>query len=169
MGNKTIYVSEKDESLFEQAKDLAGEALSSVIVRALREFVSRHQDMQKGMKEVSIKVGTASAERELRFVGSQIGKWSGFSDDKVWYLKSYIFRTQKENWAVLLETVCKTSLLTNKKEWKESGDYLVNPKKSELFVGKSPEELKSKIPNELYSSIVEYAKQYEAPIEFLDI
>ena len=36
MGNKTIYVSEKDEVLFNRAKEIAGEALSSVIARALQ-------------------------------------------------------------------------------------------------------------------------------------
>lgn len=169
MPNKTIYVSEKDESLFEQAKEIAGEALSSVIVRALREFVTRHQEKQNGMKDVSVKVGVPGAEREQRFVGSFVGKWSGFSDDKVWFLKANIYRTQKENWAVLLETVCKASLLTNKKEWKESGDYLINPKKSELIVGQSPEDIKNKLPKDLYASLIEHTKQYESPVEYLDI
>ncbi len=169
MANKTIYVSEKDESLFEQAKTIAGEALSSVIVRALREFIARQEDKQKDMEEIGLKVGVDGAEREQRFIGSRIGKWSGFSDDKIWFLKANIYRTQKENWAVWLGTICKASLLTNKKEWKESGDYLVNSQKSELLVGKSPEELKGKIPQELYSSILEYAKQYETPVEYLDI
>jgi len=169
MPNKTIYVSEKDASLFEQAKEIAGEALSSVIVRALREYVARRQDKEKGMKEVSVKVGIAGAEREQRFVGAQIGKWTGFSDDKIWFLKAVIYHTQKDNWAILLETVCKASLLTNKKNWKESGDYLINPKKSELLVDKSPKELREKIPQELYTSLLEFAKQYETPVEYLDI
>ncbi|HEX8966009.1 MAG TPA: EXLDI protein [Patescibacteria group bacterium] len=169
MSNKTIYVSEKDESLFEQAKEIAGEALSSVIVRALREFVSRYQDKQKGMKEISVKVGVHEAEREQKFVGTLVGKWSGFSDDKIWFLKASIYRTQKGNWAILLETVCKASLLTNKKDWKESGDYLINPQKNELIIGKSPEELKSKLPQELYISLAEHAKQFENPVEYLDI
>ncbi len=169
MPNKTIYVSEKDASLFEEAKEIAGEALSSVIVRALSEFVTRHQDKKKGMKEVGAKVGVDGAEREQRFIGSLIGTWNGFSNDKVWFLKANIYRTQKENWAVLLETVCKASLLTNKKEWKESGDYLINPKKSELFVGKSSDDLKDKLPNDLYVTLVEHDKQYESPVEYLDI
>lgn len=169
MPNKTIYVSEKDASVFEKAKEVAGEALSSVIVRALSEYIARHQNREKSMKEVSVKVGVDGAEREQRFIGTLVGKWSGFSDDKKWYLKAVIYRTQKENWAVLLETVCKANLLTNKKDWKESGDYLINPKRSELIIGKSSEELQSKLPKELYISLTEYAKQYESPIEYLDI
>jgi len=169
MPNKTIYVSEKDASLFEQAKEIAGEALSSVIVRALSEYVARYQNREKGMKDVSVKVGVGGAEHEQRFVGSRIGDWSGFSDNKEWYQKAAIYRTQKQNWAVFLETVCKASLLTNKKAWKESGDYLINPHKSELIVGKSPEELKAKLPKELFLSFVEHAKHEESPVEYLDI
>ena len=169
MSNKTIYVSDKDEPLFDQAKELAGEALSSVIVRALREFVSRHQDKQKGMKEVTVKVGVHDAEREQRFIGQQIGKWSGLSDDKVWFMKAVIYRTQKENWAILLETVSKASLLTDHKSWTANGEYLSNPRKSELLVDKTPDALKNVIPAELYTSLAEHAKQYESPVEFLDI
>ena len=169
MANKTIYVSEKDTSLFEQAKEIAGEALSSVIARALREFVSRNQDKKKGMKEITVKVGKDNLEREQHFIGLWVGDWSGFSDSKEWYQKATIYRTQRENWAVLLETLYKTSLLTNKKEWKESGDYLMNPKRSDLIVGKSTEELKDKLPKDLYNILIDYAKQDENPIEYLDI
>jgi EXLDI family protein len=169
MPNKTIYVSEKDASLFEQAKEIAGEALSSVIVRALREFVTRKQDRNKGMKEITLKVGIDGVEREQRFIGSLIGEWKGLSDNKEWFLNASIYKTQKENWAVFLETVCKASLLTNRKEWKESGDYLINPKKSELIIGKSPEELQNKLPKELFVTLTEHAKHYESPIEYLDI
>ncbi len=169
MPNKTIYVSENDASLFEKAKEIAGDTLSSVIVRALSEYVARHQDREKGMKDVSVKVGIDGAEREQRFIGSSIGEWNGFSDDRVWFMKGAIYKTQKGNWAILLETICKASLLTNKKEWKESGDYLINPKRSELIIGKTPEELKEKLPKELYLSFVEYTKHDENPVEYLDI
>jgi EXLDI family protein len=169
MPNKTIYVSEKDASLFEQAKEIAGEALSSVIVRALSEYVARHQDREKGMKEISVKVGINGAEREQRFIGSLIGDWSGLSDNKEWYQKATMYRTQKDNWAVLLETLYKASLLTNRKEWKESGDYLTNPKRCDLIVGKSAEELKDKLPQDVYNTLTEYAKHEENSIEYLDI
>ncbi len=169
MANKTIYVSEKDVSLFEQAKEIAGEALSSVIVRALSEYVSRNLDKKKGMKEISVKVGKGGLEREQRFIGSWFGDWSGLSDNKVWYQKATIYRTQKENWVVLLETLYKASLLTDSKEWKKSGDYLINPKRCDLIVGKSAEELKDKLPKDLYSTLIDCAKQDENPIEYLDI
>ncbi len=169
MPNKTIYVSEKDSHLFEQAKSIAGEALSSVIVRSLSEFVTRNQNKKKGMKEIALKVGLSGTEREQRFIGTLIGKWDGFSDDKQWYQKATIFLTQKGNWVVFLETVCKASLFTNKNEWKASGDYLINPKKSELHIVKNPNDLKNVLPKSLLSTLIEYTKQVEIPIEYLDI
>ena len=169
MPNKTIYVSEKDASLFEEAKNIAGEALSSVIVRALSEFVTRNSNKKKGMKEVSLKLGIKGAESEKRFVGSLIGQWTGFSDNKEWYLKAKVYRSQKEYWVIYLETVCKASLLTDKKAWKENGDYLIDPKGSELFIEKTPAEFEKKIPSDLYIKLQSFAKQEENPVEYLDI
>jgi EXLDI family protein len=169
MPNKTIYVSEKDATLFEQAKEIAGGALSSVIARALSEYVAHHTDRKKGMKDVSVKVGIDGAEREQRFVAARIGEWTGFSDDKEWFMRAVIYKTQKENWAVYLETICKASLLTNKKQWKESGDYLLNLKKSELVISQTAEDLKNKVPQEVYISCIEHSKREHNPVEYLDI
>lgn len=169
MGNKTIYVSEKDESLFNKAKDIAGETLSTVIARALREYVSRHEEKTKGMKEISVKVGVQGSEREQRFVGQELGKWSGFSNDKVWLMDAIIYQTQKGNWAVLLRQNAKATLLTNPREWKSSGDYLENATKKELIIGDNIEALKEKLPKLLYSTLQDLASKYETPVEYLDI
>ena len=169
MANKTIYVSEKDETLFEEAKTLAGEALSSVISRALREFVARNTQKEKGMKEISIKVGKEEAEQEKRFIGYSIGKWSGFSDDETWLMEAHIYKTQKGNIAVHLQTNAKATLLTNPNLWKSSGDYLINVKKSELIVGKTTKELQSKLPQRLFEIVENVARKDENPIEYLDI
>jgi EXLDI family protein len=169
MPNKTIYVRQKDTPLFEQAKEIAGEALSSVIVKALSEFVARNKEKKKGVKEISLKVGIDTAQREQRFMGMRLGDWKGFSNDRQWYLAAAIYRTQKDNWAVFIETICKASLFTNKKAWKENGEYLINPKRSDLLVGKTPEELKKKLPDGLYLSLIEHARHEENPVEYLDI
>jgi EXLDI family protein len=169
MPNKTIYVSEQDASLFEEAKNIAGEALSSVISRALREYVSRRQQKDKGMKEVSLKIGSEGTEREQRFVGAQVGEWTGFSDDKEWWLSAKIYRTQKNNWAIYFVHECKASLLMNKTLWKVSGDYLINAKSAELLVTTKPEGIKQKLPKELYKKLQELAERDEKPVEYLDI
>lgn len=169
MPNKTIYVSEKDERLYEEAKQIAGEALSSVISLALGEYVAKHREKKKGMKEISLKVGKKDSEREVRFVGSYLGDWKGLSDDAIWFMRASIYRGQKGNWAVHLETVCKASLFTDKHAWKKSGDYLIDPRRSEVIVGKITAELKGKVPAELFARLSELSQKDEHPVEFLDI
>ena len=168
MPNKTIYVSEQDVSLFEEAKDIAGGALSSVIARALREYVSKHQKKTQGMKEVSVKVGSHNSQRDQRFIGEEIGKWSGFSDDKIWLMDAKIYQTKKGNWAILLRHSSKATLLTNPHEWQKNAEYL-DAAKTDLIVGENLSKLKKKLPLSLYATIEDVSKKYEAPVEYLDI
>ncbi len=169
MPNKTIYVSEHDVSLFDEAKDIAGEALSTVIARALREYVSKHQKKAQGMKEISVKVGSHNSQREQRFIGVEIGKWSGFSDDKVWLMDAKMYQTQKGNWAILLRHSSKASLLTNPQEWQKNAEYLENSTKTELIVGENLKQLKEKLPLSLYSTLEDMSKKLDIAVEYLDI
>jgi len=169
MGNKTIYVSDKDEILFNRAKDIAGEALSSVIARALREYVTRHEEKANGMKEIVVKVGQVTTPREQRFVGKEVGKWSGFSDDKEWLMDAKIYRTQKGNWAILLRQSAKATLLTNPKAWSKNAEYLEQTKGTELVVGDDLTVLQKKLPHSLYSTVQDIATKFENPVEYLDI
>jgi len=169
MPNKTIYVSQKDEALFEEAKRIAGEALSSVISRALGEYIARNKDLEKGMKEVKVSVGPKGSEHEQRFVGRQLGTWRGFSDDKTWWLAAFVYHTQKGNWAVHLTTICKASLLTDHKAWKKSGDYLAPGGTSELFVAETPDAFEGRLPKELFGWVQARAERQEKPIKYLDI
>ena len=169
MPNKTIYVSDADATLFEEAKEIAGVALSSVISKALREYVSRHTKKEHGMKEISLLVGKYDAELEKRFIGVRVAGWKGFSNDKEWWMDGAIYRTQKGNWAIHLTTVCKATLLTDKKAWKESGDYLTNPREATLLVGSSLKDFEQKIPADLLQTLKNLIEQDETPIEYLDI
>lgn len=169
MPNKTIYVSENDITLFKEAKTIAGEGLSSVIARALREYVGKHKEKTQGMKEVSVKVGSHNSLWEQRFVGKEIGKWSGLSDDKVWLMDARIYQTQKGNLAILLHLSTKATLLTNPNEWEKNAEYLMDATKTELIVGENLDQLKEKIPSLLYSTIQDISKKYEVPVEYLDI
>ena len=169
MANKTIYVSKNDEALFEEAQKLAGEALSSVIARSLREFVSRTKEKKNGMKEIGIKVGSKGSEREQRFVGMEIGKWQGLSDDKEWFQNARIFSTSKGNVAVLLTTISRASLITDPDKWHKSGAYLENANRSELFVADKTAQLKGKIATDLLKKINELVDREEKIVEYLDI
>src|SRR6266568_1689611 len=165
MSNKTIYVSDKDESLFDRAKEIAGEALSSVIARALREYISRHEEQAKGMKEIMVKVGQHNSAREQRFIGQSVGKWSGLSDDKIWLMEAKIYRTQKSNWAILLQQSAKATLLTNPKAWSKNAEYLEASKGTELIVGEDFTTLKNQLPKALYSTLEDLATRFESPVE----
>ena len=169
MPTKTIYVSDQDAPVFEEAKTVAGETLSSIIVRALREFLARERHNESGMKEISIRTGSRSSEQEQRFYGVKAGDWRGFSDDKEWWMEAQVYRTQKGNWAVALTQICKASLLTDKKRWRESGDYLLDTRRSDLLVAAKPEELEGKVPADLLLLVQELAARSEQPITILDI
>jgi len=169
MPTKTIYVSEQDAPVFEEARTVAGETLSSIIVRALREFLAGQRQKESGMKEITVRIGSRKSDQEQRFYGIKMGDWRGFSNDKEWWMQAQVYHTQKGNWAILLTQVCKASLLTNKKHWKESGDYLLDSHRSDLLVATKPEELQDKIPSDLLRLVSELATRTEQPITFLDI
>jgi len=169
MPTKTIYVSDQDAPVFEEARSVAGETLSSIIVRSLREFLAREQQKKSGLKEISVRVGSSASEQEQRFYGTKVGEWRGFSDDQEWWMQATIYRTQKGNWAVLLTQVCKATLLTDKRRWKESGDYLLDARRSDLLVAARTEELAGSVPNDLLRVVKELAARTEQPITHLDI
>ena len=166
MPNKTIYVSQNDVSVFEQAQQIAGEALSSVIARALREYVARHQEKEKGMKEVSVKVGSRNSEREQRFIASRVGNWKGLSEAKDWWLEATVYRTQKANWAVFLEY--KGPAMLTKQSWREAA-YLDDPRHTDLIVANTPQEFQDKLPTALIEYIKNLGEREKNPVDYLDI
>lgn len=169
MPTKTIYVSEQDAPVFEEARTVAGETLSSIIVRALREFLARQQQKKSGLEEITVRTGSRRSEQEQRFYGIKVGDWKGFSDDHEWWMQARIYTTQKGNWAVLLTQVCKASLLTDRQRWQEHGDYLLDSRRSDLLVASKPEELKDKIPSDLLSFLKDLAVRADQPVTYLDI
>ena len=169
MGNKTIYVKGSDENVYKEAQKIAGDALSSVISRALREFVDRSRAIKGEMREISVKVGSKDAMREQVFIGNQIGKWQGFSKDKEFWQTAKIYETQKGNIAVLLTTVCKASLMTNPRDWKKNHEYYKDVSNIELLTVKKPKELKDIIPEDLLKKIEDLLKKEEKKVEYLDI
>jgi EXLDI family protein len=169
MPNKTIYVSQEDEPLFDEARQIAGESLSAVIVRALREFVIRQDEKEKSMKEITVMVGPKDGSREQRFIGTYIGKWQGFNEDKTWMLEAQVYLTHKNNWAVLVKQVIKANLLTNPVEWIKGGAFLVDPTRSDLYISETPTGFEGKLPSDLVAAILEMEKKAVTPSEFLDI
>lgn len=169
MPTKTIYVSEQDAPVFEEARAVAGETLSSIIVRSLREFLAREHQKESKLKEITVRTGSRKSEQEQRFYGTKLGDWRGFSDDHEWWMQAQVYATQKGNWAVLLTQVCKASLLTNKRHWQESGDYLLDSRRSDLLVAPTPRDFEGKIPADLLRTVEELSSRSEQPVTFLDI
>jgi EXLDI family protein len=167
MPNKTIYVSQNDLPVFEEAQQIAGEALSSVIARALREYVARHREKEKDMKEVSVKVGKKKIEREQRFMAAEAGKWKGLSDDKEWWLEAAIYRTQKGRWAVYLDY--KGMAMLTRKSWQEAAWEVEDQRHAELVVGDKIDDFKGKLPEALIRHIASIAEREKNPIDYLDI
>ena len=166
MPNKTIYVSQSDLPTFDEAQQLAGEALSAVIARALREYVARHQERGKDMREVTVQVGQHHATREQRFVAAELGKWKGLSEDKAWWLEAVVYCTRKGNWAVYLDYKGYSGL--NRAVVKPE-HFFTDARHSELVVGASIEELAGKLPEGLTGYLRTLAARQEGPVEYLDI
>lgn len=168
MGNKTIYVKSSDENVYKEAQRIAGEAMSSVISRALREFVDRSRAIKGEMREITVKVGKKGAEKEQAFIGNQVGKWKGFSRDKEYWQTAKIYETQKGNVVILLTTVCKANLINNPKELKKNPDALKDAH-NEILTAKKVKELKTKISDDLYQKADDSLKKEEKKVDFLDI
>jgi EXLDI family protein len=167
MPNKTIYVSQNDILVFEEAQQISEEAMSSVIAKALREYVARHHEKGKGMKEISVKVGSKEAEREQRFIAAEMGKWKGISDDKQWWIEALIYHTQKGHWAVWLDYKGKTML--TRQSWKDPETWSCNQRHAELVVAEHTGDWQGKLPSALVRYITALSEREQNLVDYLDI
>lgn len=167
MPTKTIYVSNDDQDTFDRAQKLAGENLSAVIVRALSEFITRKEATSKGMKEISVQVGSKGLQIEKRFVGHIIAKWKGMGD-KEW-LEAVIYKTKKDNIAVHI--MHKGSMeMWQADAWKRPDLWQNdNTGNSELLVFEHVDKVRDQLPEALASTIEQAALRDESPVEYLDI
>jgi EXLDI family protein len=168
MPNKTIYVANDDQPVFEQAQNLAGDNLSSVIVRALKEFIVRNEAQTKGFKEITIQVGSKGMQREKRFRGRLIIKWGGPSTDNKKWLQTRVFRTAKNHWAVELTRSPHPDFWRQRDFWKHS-DYYDYTAETELLVFASVEAADKALPTALVKLMHEAEEREVAPVEYLDI
>jgi EXLDI family protein len=169
MANKTIYVSNKDENVYKEAQKIAGEALSSVISRALKEFVDRSKALKGEMRQISVGVGPENSTREQRFIGNQVGKWKGFSRDKAYWQTANIYETQKNYIVVHLTTVSKAEAVTDPKNWKNTTGAKKDIKNSELLIAKKVTEFSDKVAPELLTKVKDSLKKEEVKVDYLDL
>jgi EXLDI family protein len=172
VSNKTIYVSDGDLALYQRAQELAGDNLSAAIAAALRRYVDVEEGRREGFDEVVVRVGPGRG-RKVRFTGVFLGEWVNTSYSRVETFRVYRGRTGK--FVVHVERSPDYSMVDA--EGKPAGwrgylgigniSYGTTPAESTLEVVESLEELRARIPPQLYDSVVTSARQ--PVVEDLDI
>jgi len=170
--NKTIYVSDGDLTLFQRAQELAGGNLSAAIANALRRFVDLEEGLREGFEDVVVRVGLASG-RKVRFVGALAGEWVDTGSKRGEHYR--VWRGRKGKFVVHVErgpdwwAVDSEGKDAGWRGWVGVGDvrYGSAPKESTLEVVATLDELREKVPPELFEMVARSARQ--PTVEELDI
>jgi EXLDI family protein len=170
--NKTIYVSDGDLPLYQRAQELAGDNLSAAISAALRRYVDVEEGRREGFDEIIVRVGPGRG-RKVRFTAILLGEWLQTTHSRVETTRVYRSRTGK--FVVHVERSPDYTMVDD--EGKPAGwrgylgignfSYGTAPKESTLEVVESLDELRERIPPQLYDMVATSA-QHPA-VEDLDI
>jgi EXLDI family protein len=169
MPNKTIYVSDDDLPLYARAQELAGSNLSAAIATALRRYVDVEEGRLEGYDDVIVRVGTGVG-RKVRFSGARLGKWERSTSSREDTFRVYRSRTGKfvvhtersEEWTKGADTPSGWRMYFSSNQ-----SWGMTPRECTLEVADSVEDLRGKIPDELYDIVTALADQPE--VEDLDI
>lgn len=172
MPNKTIYVSDGDLPLFERAQELAGGNLSAAIAKALRRYVDAEAGRREGFEEITVRVGS-KAGRKVRFTGVMLGTWGSTVGGRTETISVYRSRSGKfvihaqrtPDWAAR-DAEGKTG---GWRSWLGIGEvsWVASTGEFTLEVVETIEELRAKIPPELFDMVAVAAQQ--PAVEDLDI
>ena len=170
--NKTIYVSDGDLPIYQRAQELAGDNLSAAIAAALRRYVDVEEGRREGFDEIIVRVGLGKG-RKVRFVGVLLGEWVNTSYSRVETFRVYRGRTGK--FVLHVERSPDWSMVDQ--EGKPAGwrgylgigniSYGSSPGESTLEVIGSLDELRERIPPQLYDIVAGFSQQ--PAVEDLDI
>jgi EXLDI family protein len=171
--NKTIYVSDGDLALYRRAQQLAGDNLSAAISAALRRYVDVEEGRREGFDEIIVRVGPKPG-RKVRFVGVLLGEWVNTTHSRVEAFRVYRSRTGK--FVVHIERSPDYAIVDS--EGKPAGwrgalglrwdvSYGSTPGESTLDVVESLDELRQRIPPQLYDMVAGSAQK--PAVEDLDI
>jgi EXLDI family protein len=170
--NKTIYVSDGDLALYQRAQELAGDNLSAAISAALRRYVDVEEGRREGFDEITVRVGP-SPGRKVRFTGVLLGEWVNTSSNRAETFQIYRGRTGK--FVLHIERSPDWTMVNP--EGKPAGwrgylgmgntSYGRTPGESTLEVVGSLEELRERIPPQLYEMVAGSARR--PAVENLDI
>lgn len=166
MPNRTIYVSEDDQPLYRRAQELAGDNLSAAISTALKRFVELEEGRLAGFDEITVKVGTGGARRKVRFSGLLLGEWMRASGERVETVR--VYRGRGGRFAIHTEHSPEYQMrdaqgnpLTGWRAWTGIGMAAGGGKPAEgkLDVVDTLDDLRERIPPELYDMVAESAEQ----------
>ena len=170
--NKTIYVSDGDMPIYRRAQELAGDNLSAAISAALRRYVDVEEGRREGFDEIIVRVGPGKG-RKVRFTGVLLGEWVNSSFSRVETFRVYRGRTGK----FVLHVERSPDYTAVDAEGKPAGwrgylgigniSYGNSPGESTLDVVATLEELRERIPPQLYDMVAGSAQQ--PAVEDLDI
>ena len=170
--NKTIYVSDGDLPIYERAQELAGNNLSAAIAAALRRYVDVEEGKREGFDEIIVRVGLGKG-RKVRFTGVLLGEWLNTSPSRVENFR--VYRGRKGKFVLHVERSADYTMVDA--EGKPAGwrgylgigniSYGGTPGESTLEVIGTLEELRDKIPPQLYDMVASHARQ--PTVEDLDI
>jgi EXLDI family protein len=170
--NKTIYVSDGDLPIYERAQELAGNNLSAAIAAALRRYVDVEEGKREGFDEIIVRVGLGKG-RKVRFTGVLLGEWLNTSPSRVENFR--VYRGRKGKFVLHVERSADYTVVDA--EGKPAGwrgylgigniSYGGTPGESTLEVIGTLEELRDKIPPQLYDMVAGHAQR--PAVEDLDI
>ena len=170
--NKTIYVSDGDLTLYERAQEFAGGNLSAAIAGALRRYVDAAEGLQEGFDDITVRVGIG-AGRKVRFTGVLVGEWMDTHPNRVEQFR--VFRGRTGKYVLHVERSPEYWMVDS--EGKPAGwrghlgigniKYGGSPKEATLEVVATLDELRDKVPSELYDMVARSARQ--PTVEELDI
>ncbi len=171
--NKTIYVSDGDLNIYQRAQEAAGGNLSSAIASALRRYVDIEEGRKEGFDEITVRVGP-NPGRKVRFIGVLLGEWMASGTSRVETFRVYRGRTGK----FVLHVERTAGFTVVDREGKPGGwlanlgfdwnaSYGMAPGGATLDIFASLEELRDKIPPQLYELVAGSAS--EPIVEDLDI
>ena len=172
MPNKTIYVADGDLPIYQRAQELAGGNVSAAIVAALRRYVDVEDSRREGFDEIVVRVGPGKG-RKVRFTGVLLGEWANSTSSRWDTFRVYRSRTGK--FVLHIERSADYRMVDA--EGKPAGwrgylgigniSYGNSPGESTLEVVGSLEELRERIPPQLFEMVAGTAQQ--PPVEDLDI
>jgi EXLDI family protein len=170
--NKTIYVSDGDMPLYRRAQELAGDNLSAAISAALRRYVDVEEGRREGFDEIIVRVGPGKG-RKVRFTGVLLAEWVNSSFSRVETFRVYRGRTGK----FVLHVERSPDYTMVDAEGKPAGwrgylgigniSYGNSPGESTLDIVATLDELRERIPPQLYDMVAGSAQQ--PAVEDLDI